>query len=422
MSFCDLRLRISTRLSVLLVLAGVIVSSSGCDYSLTSHPAPQDRSLRVALSVAGQPISRWTMETSSSLELAATVKNFAADSTVVWSFVGKNLGDLLALGNGAIYTSPDSIAGATDTVVVQATSKENPAKSATVTIVIVPAAGPVLPTISISPIAPVIQPGASQQFTATVLNASDPTVTWSLDGAGTLTQSGLYVAPASVSSRVKATVKVTLVADTSVWTAAEVTVEPPAVPCFWRDTKAILGSFCTAVGTGQGCHNATQHVEGYDLTKTRDILRMANSIEHGQSKLLSSLQGGGEEPMPPRGYPQLTADQIATIKAWVNGGKDTTDCTNGGQTGCDTTGVRYSTFVRATFQNACLGCHTGANSTGKYDLSNYPGVAAVALTGQLVGSISHIDPYRAMPDGGAKLDDCTIAKIRAWVNAGAPNN
>jgi mono/diheme cytochrome c family protein len=410
-------IRPAFRLLVVVAVAALGLYASGCDYTLSSHPPVA----RMHISVTP---SRWTMETGSSLELSAKVTGYKSDSTVTWALAPSTVGTLEAFGNGAIYTSPDSILGASDTVRIMVTSNENPSKLAICTIAIIPASinPPVSPTISISPLAPVIQPGASQQFTATVMNATDTSVIWSLEGQGTLTQNGLYVAPANVSSRIKATVKVTLVQDTSVWTAAEVTVEPPAMPCFWNDTKAILGSFCTAVGPGRGCHNATQRVEGDDLTKTHDILAMANSFEHGQSKLLASLEGGGENAMPPAGYPQLTADQIATIRAWVAGGKDTSPCTNGGNTGCDTTGVRYSTFVRATFQNACLGCHTGINSTGRYDLSNYAGVAFVAQSGQLVGSISHTAPYRAMPDGGAKLDDCTIAKIRAWVNAGAPNN
>lgn len=40
----------------------------------------------------------------------------------------------------------------------------------------------------------------------------------------------------------------------------------------------------------------------------------------------------------------------------------------------------------------------------------------------LVGNIRHDAGFPAMPQGGAKLDDCKIALIKAWVDAGAPNN
>jgi mono/diheme cytochrome c family protein len=394
-------------------VVGLGLYVAGCEYNVTTNPAA------LSLHVTVTPV-RWTMETSSSLELAAKVTGFKSDSTVTWSFLGKTLGDLQPGGNAAIYVSPDSISGASDTVIVQAVSNEDASKHAICTIVIMPASTNPAPTITLSPLSATVEIGASQQFVATVVNAVDTSVTWSLVGQGTLSQTGLYIAPSSISgSSATATVKVTLNSDTTIWTAADVTI---TAPCYWTAAQQILGSFCTQVGTGQGCHNATQRAEGYDLTLSRDILRMARSREGSQSKLMSVItRSGGEEAMPPVGYPKLSADQIASIKKWIDSGMDTTACTpNTG--GCDTTNVKYSTFIRATFQNACLGCHSGANPTGTYDLSTYNGVVTMAHSGQLVGSISHQAPYRAMPDGGMMLDDCTIAKIRAWVEQGAPNN
>lgn len=41
----------------------------------------------------------------------------------------------------------------------------------------------------------------------------------------------------------------------------------------------------------------------------------------------------------------------------------------------------------------------------------------------LLGNIKHLTPgYVAMPQGAAKLSDCDIAIIEAWINQGAPNN
>jgi hypothetical protein len=411
--FRELRSRVSVRYVVFALLLAAGIYTSGCEYNISSHPPVQG--LRVTVNPA-----HGSIETSSTLELTATVTGFASDSGVTWSFASRALGTLFADANAAIYTSPDSIAGLSDTVTVVATSREDQSKTASCVIVIFPAAVAGAPTISIDPVIATIQPGQTQQFTATVLNATDPSVTWSIvEGQGLISESGLYSAPASiVGNSMKATIRVTLNEDRSVWTAAEITVAPAMQPCYWNATRQIIQGNCMT----SGCHGTLNpDREASDFTIAQNIVSSARQQEHGMSQLLYSLTSATGDDMMPRNAPALSADQLTVIRKWIEGGMDTTDCAmEPGQ--CDTSGVKYSVFVRATIQNACLGCHNGAGSTGKYDLSKYDGVAAVAHTGQLVGAISHSFPFRAMPDGGTKLDDCTISKIRAWVNAGALNN
>ena len=79
-------------------------------------------------------------------------------------------------------------------------------------------------TVSIAPEYAAMTFTQTQQFTATVLNASDATVTWKVDGiaggngtVGTIDATGLYTPPASVGSH---TVTATSVADTSKTAAA----------------------------------------------------------------------------------------------------------------------------------------------------------------------------------------------------------
>lgn len=73
----------------------------------------------------------------------------------------------------------------------------------------------------------------SIQFTADVFNSTNGAVTWTLSGTGcsgaacgTLGDSGLYSAPATVPNPATVTVKATSVADTSKWASAEVTIIP----------------------------------------------------------------------------------------------------------------------------------------------------------------------------------------------------
>lgn len=92
-------------------------------------------------------------------------------------------------------------------------------------------------------------------------------------------------------------------------------------------------------------------------------------------------------------------------------------------TACDTTAVKYSTTLVPIFSRSCYSCHSGtAASGGGIKLDSYSSVLLQVTKGRLIGSISHLSGYSAMPQGNAKLPDCEISKISAWVNAGAPNN
>jgi len=92
-------------------------------------------------------------------------------------------------------------------------------------------------------------------------------------------------------------------------------------------------------------------------------------------------------------------------------------------TACDTTAVKYSTTVVPIFSRSCYSCHSGtAASGGGINLDTYSSVLLQVTRGRLIGAISHLSGYSAMPQGNAKLPDCEISKITTWVNAGAPNN
>lgn len=90
---------------------------------------------------------------------------------------------------------------------------------------------------------------------------------------------------------------------------------------------------------------------------------------------------------------------------------------------CDTTNVRYSIEVTSILSDNCYVCHGGTALGGAgIQLGNYASLRQMVLNGKLMNSISHRPGASAMPRGSAKLPDCTIAKIQAWVNKGAPQN
>lgn len=92
---------------------------------------------------------------------------------------------------------------------------------------------------------------------------------------------------------------------------------------------------------------------------------------------------------------------------------------------CDTTGVTYSKTVLPILQNNCYVCHSASNnaeSGGSLNLEDFSLLQALAGEGNIYGAISHDPLYSPMPKGRPKLDSCSIAKIRVWIDSGSPDN
>ena len=84
-------------------------------------------------------------------------------------------------------------------------------------------------SINVAPGSVTLAPSQTQQFTAAVSNASNNAVTWAMSpNVGTLSPSGLYTAPSSVSSAQTVTVTATSVADTTKKASASVALTAPA--------------------------------------------------------------------------------------------------------------------------------------------------------------------------------------------------
>jgi len=82
-------------------------------------------------------------------------------------------------------------------------------------------------TVSVAPTTATLYGGQTQQFSATVTNASSTGVTWSISpSVGTVSSSGLYTAPTSVTSQQSVTVTATSQAEPTVSASATVTLMP----------------------------------------------------------------------------------------------------------------------------------------------------------------------------------------------------
>ncbi len=131
-------------------------------------------------------------------QFSATVNN-NSDQNVTWQVNGTTGGDSTngTISASGLYTAP-ATPPTGGNVNITATSATGSVVSSPYALTISPAV-----TVTISPANPsTVVAGATQQFTATVNNNSDQTVTWEVNGVtggnstyGTITSTGLYTAP-----------------------------------------------------------------------------------------------------------------------------------------------------------------------------------------------------------------------------------
>jgi len=291
--------------------------------------------------------------------------------------------------------------------------------------------------IAVSPTEVVVATGQAQQFTATVTGSSDSSAIWTIaSGVGTIGSNGQYIAPSVIpSDTIIVIVKAISVADPRASATATVSVvRTPSTGdttgsggndttgsgevCFEREVLPIFQSNCAM----SGCH-ASPGQDGYIFTSYETILR--KGVDPGRpfnSEIFEKItEDRAEKRMPPPPRTPLTDEQIETIRRWIAEGAKNTKCSGTGG-GCDTTNVTFAAVVRPILQNNCTGCHSGSTPPANVRLDSYGGARTVALDGRLYGVISHSPGYPQMPYNGNKLDDCRIAKIKAWIDMGAPDN
>ena len=196
------------------------------------------------------------------------------------------------------------------------------------------------------------------------------------------------------------------------------------VPCdpdsvyFQNQILPILVSNCTE----SGCHNETDHQEGVILTSYQHLM---STVEHvtdnnwGENKLMKVLLDDDPDDRMPYNKAPLPQAQINLIAAWIQQGAKNNEC-NENYGACETSNVKYSAFVQPLIQARCQGCHSGSAPQGGINLSTYANVKTLAGNGKLYAAVTRTSDW--MPKGGAKLDACTLDKLKAWIDAGAPEN
>ena len=151
----------------------------------------------VAVTVMISPASA-TVAVGGTQQFTATVEN-TSNTTVTWQVNAMTGGNATigTISSSGLYTAPGAVPSSA-AVTVTAVSQADATKSASAQVTVT-AAAPV--SITISPASATVAAGGTQQFTATVENASNTAVTWQVNGVtggnatvGTISSSGLYTA------------------------------------------------------------------------------------------------------------------------------------------------------------------------------------------------------------------------------------
>ena len=95
-------------------------------------------------------------------------------------------------------------------------------------------------------------------------------------------------------------------------------------------------------------------------------------------------------------------------------------------TPCDTSPqtVTYAGVISPIFDTHCRECHAASKASslgGGINLSDYLNVSRYPAD-QLLASIQQLPTADPMPKGRAKIPECDILRIKAWMDAGEPNN
>jgi hypothetical protein len=152
-----------------------------------------------------------------SLAFVATVSN-ATDPSVTWA-ASPQVGTLDSAG---LYMAPSPITSQ-QIITVTATSVADPTKSASASITLT---API--AVSLAPLSATLVANQTAQFTATVTGSSNTGVTWAISpNVGSIGSSGLYKAPASITSQPTVIVTATSVADPTRSALATVSLYPP---------------------------------------------------------------------------------------------------------------------------------------------------------------------------------------------------
>ena len=218
------------------------------------------------VSVSIAPVSP-TVQVNTTRQFSATVTG-TANTAVTWQVNNVTGGNATTgtITNSGLFTAPAAVPSGF--VIVRAISQADPTKSGSTTVTIAPPANAI--AVSVSPTSASLATNATQQFTASVTGTANTAVTWQVNNVtggnsttGTITNTGLYTAPAAVPAS-SVTVRAVSQADATKSGNATVTITAPAIAVTISPTTVSLAVLATqqfsASVTGTANTAVTWHV------------------------------------------------------------------------------------------------------------------------------------------------------------------
>ena len=89
---------------------------------------------------------------------------------------------------------------------------------------------------------------------------------------------------------------------------------------------------------------------------------------------------------------------------------------------CQTMNISYADDILPIISTNCYGCHNTAANFGNVTLEGYDVFINYIDDQTIIGVIKHKPGFSPMPKNEAKLLDCEIEKIEAWIQNGALDN
>ncbi len=89
---------------------------------------------------------------------------------------------------------------------------------------------------------------------------------------------------------------------------------------------------------------------------------------------------------------------------------------------CDTSNVSFSNHVKPILSSNCNSCHIGGGNSGSVKLDTYDDVKDAINNKNLKKSITYQNTSSKNMPPGAKMSNCNVSIIEAWINQGMKNN
>ncbi len=309
---------IHRRIAVIALFCYFIIHTSyllsGCTYTIEGNPDVDLTEIHLS------PITA-VVANNGRLILTASVLGFSNTASVTWSINGGDAmtnGTITPNGSSAIYLAPVFLHN--QIAVITVTSSENPNRSVSDTIFVARTSDT---AFSVSPSLDTILTNSTQQFLIDTITfqSAIPPIRWEIvSGSGSISDSGLYTAPSTISSDGAQTViRAVSLLDSSVFSQSTITLlnASDSLLCYTRDIETLLSANCGV----SGCHDAISQKGGYNFTTFGGTTKSVHRGNARASRLYTAItQFNVNSRMPPAPAPAFGPEQVLKLGEWIDEG------------------------------------------------------------------------------------------------------